>query len=211
VRFKHLTVQDRLAIYDRTGMPKNHRKATLDLIPKFKYKKKVIGYIEDIDMQIKNGKGLFLYGPYSAGKSAIAALCIKAAVNFGHVGYWIRAMDLTSDKIEGTMFDEFITRYERCLEVPILVIDEMILRKKAAYSEILLEEVVRSRVDSEQVTILTTNHTLAEFRERHPALVAVLDEAVWYVEVKGWDHRKGTEALETTKPRTDSDGTSNLW
>ena len=210
--YKHLTSEDRFRLYERTGLPKVHYKTNLSLIKdSFAYKKSVVSYLENIDNCIKKGQGLVLYGEYSSGKSGIAALCMKAAINYGHIGFWVRCLDITADKIEKNMFDENTSVYDRCLEVPILVIDEVIIKKNVAYSEILLEEVIRHRIDDVKTTIITSNHTLKDLEDRHPALMAALSESCFPINVKGWDYRKSEKPKEKPKKRTNSDGTTNIW
>jgi len=197
---KYLTLGDLQKIYERTGAPSLHFGAHFGNIRECEYKKVLRTYCETIAENIANGNGLVLYGPFSSGKSALAAICIKSAIFVGQIGYWLRYMDLTAGKIEAIPFDAESTVYERCLLVPLLVVDELIVRKSAQYSEILLEEVVRHRLDDTLSTIITTNHTLAELSERHPALCAALSEKVTFVEVKGYDFRKKRVASEL--PRT---------
>lgn len=174
----------------RMCIPRSHWGATLDQIPeKCSHRQHVIKYVDSIEAQVQDCCGLLLHGNYSQGKSALAAICLKAAAARGIIGFWILAKEIPHHIIKETKFDDEFTVYQRALSVPLLVIDELQIRKNPAYTEISAEDLIRSRVDEQRPTIITTNVSLSEIKTGFPALSAVLEEAVLPVKVSGHNFR----------------------
>jgi DNA replication protein DnaC len=146
-------------------------------------------YVSSIDERIRDNCGLLLHGDYSQGKSALGAICLKAAAARGIIGFWIHAKEIPHHLIKETRFDNEFTVYERALSVPLLMIDELQIRKNPAYTEFSAEDLIRSRVDEQKTTIVTTNVSLDGVKNGFPALFAVLEEAVLPVKVSGHNFR----------------------
>lgn len=179
-------------IMERLNVPPVHWQACMSAIPNtVKYKATIAEYLENVcNNCTKLNKGLLLWGEYSTGKSAIAAMCLKAAACKGIIGYWIRAEMIPTYRIENTRFDAEQTVYERCLSVPLLVIDELILRTEMKYTEYAAEELLRCRVDARKCTIVTTNKSIADLQTKWPSLIAVMQECIYPVKISGKDFRK---------------------
>lgn len=178
----------------RMCIPKVHWSASVSKIPnKCSHKRYVTSFIENIKENVQKPTGLLLFGPYSAGKSGIAALCLKAAATKGVIGYWISAADLPSYQIEKQRFDDYVTCYERARTVPLLVIDEYFMRQEMKWTEDAVDALVRNRIDNKVCTILTTNHVPNKIKDCRPALAAALQEATFPVKVEGIDFRKNKE------------------
>ena len=174
----------------RMRVPKTHWESSLDKIPNACGHKSVMTrYLQNIYQHIEVCTGLLLFGEYSAGKSALASLCLKYAAHAGVIGYWISAADLPRYQIEGEMFDEELTCYERARTVPLLVIDEYFMRREMKWTEDAVDALVRSRIDEVRCTIITTNHAPSQIEESRPALAAALREATYPVKVAGHDFR----------------------
>ena len=145
-------------LMERMMVPKVHWNASMSEISNRSGHKKIIQeYLDDIEGNIKKAKGLLLFGSYGSGKSALGSIILKHAALKRHIGAWITCRTIPNLQIKETAFDENQTVYERLLSVPILVLDELILRDDMKYTEHVLEFVVRDRVDSQKSTILTTN------------------------------------------------------
>ena len=171
-------------------LPEQHWDCTLDQIsPELSYVSTIQDYVANIGENLDNGRGLLLFGPHSSGKSGVAAIVLKAAlVKTQQVGLWIRGSHVAGHKIEEDLYDADTTMYERCLEVGLLVIDELILRGTSK-AENFVEELIRERVDTRGSMILTTNLTPAQVKDTHPGIAEVLVEAVEPVKIKGTNFR----------------------
>ena len=176
---------------NRMRIPKTHWSASFSKIPSGCIHRDVIRrYLDSIEGHVKECTGLLLFGEYSSGKSAIASLCLAEAARHNIIGYWISAADLPRYQIEGEMFDEELTCYQRSKLVPLLVIDEYFMRKDMKWTEDAVDALVRSRIDDQRCTIITTNHTPTQIEESRPALAAALRQAAYPVKVAGHDFRK---------------------
>jgi DNA replication protein DnaC len=149
----------------------------------------VTDWVENVATRVNQPFGLLLLGEPSMGKSAIAAICLKAAASRGIFGYWVNHRQLPAQRINNQPFDENQTIWERACSVPLLIIDEVQLIREA-YTEQILEELVRIRIDERLCTILTSNHSPDDFKTKWPTLFAALDEAVKIVVVRGHNFRK---------------------
>jgi DNA replication protein DnaC len=171
-------------------IPEIHFNAKLSAIPNTcKHKKFIQDYVDQITPNIKTPKGLLLFGDYGSGKSGIAAICLKAALSSGSVGLWLRASRVPEYQIEHVMFDADTLLYDRAMQVPILALDELIIRKDLKYTEQALELLIRHRVDYKLCTIITTNHDPSYIKEHYPALASPLLESVVPVKCTGHNFR----------------------
>jgi len=176
----------------RMGIPKVHWQAKLANIPdECKHKETMQKYVDIIDEKVSDSCGLLLHGDYSQGKSALGSICLKAAACKGIIGFWIHAKEIPHHIIKETRFDSEFTVYERALSVPLLVIDELQIRKNPAYTEFSAEDLIRSRVDEQKTTIVTTNVSIQSIKTDFPALFAVLEEAVLPIKISGHNFRAG--------------------
>lgn len=173
-------------------MPEIHYPASLASIPrKFQYVTTTSNWIDKIEENIHKPKGLFFCGDFGRGKSALAAICLKAAAVKGYIGYWLSARKVAGYKINKDMFDDTMTCIERAETVPLLVIDEVQLSRgeNAGFTELAIEELVRDRVDAKLCTLFTSNMSPAEIKDRVASIGNLLGEAVIKVEVSGVNWR----------------------
>lgn len=181
-----------MKILDLAGIPRNQWDAKLSKIPSgLTYFDVVSDFCKNICKNVRDGKGLYLHGDYSTGKSAIASIVLKAALN-SRISecYWVRAKELPGIQIEKTTNQDGDSYFEILRNATLLVIDEFQVREDIKYTESLFEDVTRYRIDQKLSTIITTNVAIRELERRYPALYAVLQEAVTPVKVYGHDFRK---------------------
>lgn len=178
-------------LFRRIRLPEKHWDARIANIPDGCGHKAIVqGWCCHVEENIRHGRGLLLCGEYSRGKSAIAAICLKAALCQGTIGLWLNAGNLSSIVIEKHPFDEAESMIQRAARVPLLVLDELVILDRVGHNEQQVEKLVRARVDAAKCTILTTNNSPAEIKERFASLAAVLLEAVYPVKVDGFDFRR---------------------
>jgi DNA replication protein DnaC len=176
------------------NLPKNHWDSVLSAIPdegdRFLYKRTIQGACENIQ-NFCSGRSLYLYGPYGAGKSACAAIIIKAAIKRGIVqAYWITHNQLIDAVLGDYQFDDDTTLMERIQSVKLLVIDEMTLdlRKSSSWKIDVFEDLVRRRMDKQLSTIITSNYLPSQLEENAPSLHGIMQEYD-FLEVRGQNFR----------------------
>jgi len=139
---------------------------------------------------VSEGRGLYLFGDYGRGKTALASILARRWVATARQPcYWIRATDYPNIVIKERQLNEFYTVAEWCEETPLLVIDEFQIRDTIKYSETVIEELFRRRVDRKKSTIFTTNVIPSVLEKAYPAMHAVLREGAVPVRVDGEDKR----------------------
>lgn len=146
-------------------------------------------YIENIEINIAKGRGLYLWGNYGAGKTALSSILLKAAASYAQIGLWIRAPEIVKFYVENIRFNDEFTMLERALDVPILVIDELIIPEHATAQHTYIEDLIRQRINDRQSTIITSNIAPRILDNRYPALSAVMKECMLDVEISGYDFR----------------------
>jgi len=200
-----LTNDDWRRIFHVICLPEKYWSATITKIPEGPHKHGFLEFWKDAPNHIDSGRGLFLYGPNGTGKTSMAALIAKRAAQFGLIGYWVRHETLINECMEGTDFDGRVTCAERAALVPLLIIDEVIIRENAKFKEAHLEEVIRDRVDKKKATIITSNYDPTTVQGRTHSLASILHESVfWQMHVPGDDLRGTPKAApkDKRKPRS---------
>ena len=176
---------------ERMRLPKVYWHCTLAEIPKeCSHKEIVQRFCSGIVDFLREGAGLLFWGDYSHGKTGCAAIILKVAASQGRIGLFLRAPALSQHIIEKTPFDQSSTLFFRALEVPILVLDELILRGDDKYRETVIEDLLRERTNAVKSTIITSNLSPKKMKDLYPALAAVMMEAVLPVKVEGYDFRE---------------------
>jgi DNA replication protein DnaC len=182
----------------RICLPQNYYLCSIDQIPvRCPHKKVIQRYINNIGVNIAEGYGLLLWGDYGSGKSGLGSIILKAAAANGYLGLWIRANNIADYLINKTRFDVRETMIERAIDVPILVIDELIIRETVRASDTFFEDLIRQRINEKQSTVVTTNLSPDAISSRYPALAAVMKEAILAVPVSGHNFR--TQLAEQVK------------
>lgn len=178
----------------RAMIPVNHWDCNLAEIPDdFPYKKRIIQYIENLREHIDRGEGLWLWGDYGTGKTGIAAILAKAALNKGYMPCWIAAENIPAYMCEDIYFSDDLLMRDRIFQVPMLVIDDIRLREqknlRSDWIERWLEGIIRRRRDALLVTICSSNNSPFELKKLK-AVYAISQEAMEFIEVKGKNFRE---------------------
>jgi DNA replication protein DnaC len=173
------------------GIPKVHWGASWEKVSE-RPRQLLASYRQQLVPMICKGQGLYLWGNYGRGKSALAAVfCKEWLGNTGQPCYWIRHQQYASILFDKPMYNDLYTVEEWCETVYLLVIDEFQVRDNVAFKETAIEELIRRRADKKQCTIITSNVTPTDLKEKFPALNAVLEECVVKVKIDGPDLREG--------------------
>jgi DNA replication protein DnaC len=190
----------------RIRLPELYWESRLSIIPDSPHKEVVEQWDHDnVRDRISEGKGLYIYGKWGTGKSAIAAIILKAAAANGIFGLWVNFKDLPSVHVDDDTFDDFETFPERLRAVDLLVIDEFEATKKKWFAIELMEDIVRTRHQNKKVTLITSNQSPVdltfpgakptindkELRHLTEGFLGVYPEAFHDLEVIGKNFRSG--------------------
>lgn len=179
-------------LFNRARLPANHRGCLLSRIPDLPYKSKIADYTENIREYVTQGRGLYLWGSYGTGKTAIACIVCKAALSRGLVPLWVTAESIPAYMVEDIFFDDEILMRDRMYSVDLLVIDDFRMRdQKAAKSDWIerwFENLIRRRLDAKKATIVTSNTSKFELKKLK-AVYSITSEAMEFVEIAGHDFR----------------------
>lgn len=177
-------------------MPEKYRGEEVNItgIPKScTHREHVKEYGQNLHENMKQGKGLLLWGNSSTGKSAIASMCLKRLFDYSHIytGLWVTARRIPQFVIEGTMFNDSETMAERLISVDLLVIDEFIIHNSDnTFRQDIVEHIFRDRAENNKPTILTTNMTLIELNKKAYTFFQVMQEHQEIIKVTGHNFRE---------------------
>lgn len=162
------------------GIPKSFRGNTLkdfDVKGKSELKKVkglVQAYIEDLDSNFENNKGLFLYGSNGVGKTMLSSIILKEAYRHRYtsrrstfveyVDKYTKVWNAKSAEEKTTLEDELYTYYKA---VEFLVLEEVGKEIDSKVSAPILEDLLRYREDNGLVTIVCTNLNIPLMTERY--------------------------------------------
>lgn len=166
----------------------------------------VEGYLADLAYHARQGNGLFLHGTNGNGKTLLASLVFRRFLREGYVGYWAtwnEMLDLYTtgwrDNEERAWFDATVRNAQ------VLVIDDLGKESigRAGVAMPALDSMFRARVQSGQVTIMTTNESADGFRERYSkAIVSLAAEACIDHHFAGADYRAEWAKMKTFERET---------
>ena len=176
----------------KQGFPGYGTVLSFDEVPdlsEFPYKREIERYIEGIHNHVRQGIGLYLWGPYGSGKSSLAYLIGKHAMEAFRLVYvaWIRCRDVPKAAIEGRMFDDEWTWHEYITRCHFLVIDDFDLRGRSAADD-YVEDLIRIRCEERRSTVITSN--LIPSKIPSPAICSLLMDRLYPIEIDGKDWRR---------------------
>jgi len=156
-------------------------------------------YLSDIEQNISKGKGLFIWGNNSVGKSFVsAAVCKHVWKEFRVASYCVLSTELAEAWLPNSFFpahedsDELMV--DRIEDIRFLVIDDIGKEHRAGtgYFETKLGALLRYRARHKRVTFLTANMGPIDFGKIYGASAAQLAmECMRPRELKGPNMRKG--------------------
>jgi DNA replication protein DnaC len=153
-------------------------------------------YPDRLGFAIRDGIGVFLWGPNSTGKSFIAAaLCIEATARFRVSSYMIRAAELKEAFIKDYPANPDSTEsvQERINEVSFLVIDDLgkEYRTTSGFSESAFGSLLRDRCRRKLTTSLTLNLGPDEFLNVYgPSTWELAKECMLPIKLEGTSRRE---------------------
>jgi len=183
-------------IFSLVGIPEVHWKVMRKKLPPQSAHSIIIKkYLDNLPAMLQQGQGLYLHGDYGTGKSGTAALILMEAIKHRVLGYWVRAKNLPDYVINNARTEDNVDVLTKCLETPLLVIDEFQVREEVKFTETIVEDIVRMRLDDRRSTIVTSNVTTSSLSKLYPALLSVLKEGVLPVKVAGFNFRTSIKGI----------------
>jgi DNA replication protein DnaC len=151
-------------------------------------------YVQRIDERLDAGEGLWFYGPVGTGKTSLAMLVSKAALDAGRT-VAIYSLPRLLAEIRTTFDDDSQRSYtdllDRLTGVDLLHIDDVGAEKTSPWVLEQLYALVNARYEDERAVVITTNLERDELAEQiTERTVSRLEEMCEVLPVTGADLRK---------------------
>jgi DNA replication protein DnaC len=156
----------------------------------------VRSYIDDLDNRLAEGRGLWLFGETGTGKTSLAMLISKAALESGRT-VAIYSLPKLLARIRRTYDSEpngesYLSFFERLTSVDLLHLDDVGAEKRSDWVLEQLYALVNERYEDQRSVLITTNLPHPELEEQIGSrTVSRLTEMCDEVEVLGKDRRYG--------------------
>src|SRR3954451_14960699 len=157
----------------------------------------VRAFVESLDERLDEGRGLWLFGDTGTGKTTLAMLISKAALESGRsvaiysLPKLLARIRQTYDSEPGG--DSYLSFFERLTSVDLLHLDDVGAEKRSDWVLEQLYALVNERYEDQRSILITTNLPHPELEEQigsrtFSRLSQICDE----VEVRGEDRRYGS-------------------
>jgi DNA replication protein DnaC len=154
-------------------IPSRYRGVSFDRPPVTEIDPRVVRevrrYVDRIDERLAEGRGLWFMGDVGTGKTTLAMLVSKAALDRGH-SVAIYSLPRLLAEIR-TTFDEssdhsYLELLERLTAVDLLHIDDVGAEKTSEWVLEQLYAIVNARYEDERAVVITTNLDPSDLREQ---------------------------------------------
>src|SRR3954468_7386741 len=127
-------------------------------------------YLDALDDNLAEGEGLWLMGDVGTGKTTLAMLVSKAAVEAGHTGA-IYSLPRLLSRIRRTYDAEageqsYLEFFERLTEVDLLHIDDLGAEKRSDWVLEQLYAIINERYETQRSVVVTTNLSQEDLEEQ---------------------------------------------
>lgn len=133
----------------------------------------VMQYIEELELNVKNGRGLILMGPVGTGKTSAAIAVLQYGLKRDYGGMFI-GMSSLLDTIFTTKErnrEEWIEFERRLRETTLLVVDDLGTEKPDGWVQIKLDAIISERYNRMKPVIVTTNLDAKELKNTYSARI----------------------------------------
>jgi len=159
----------------------------------------VRAYVEELDERLNSGRGLWLFGDTGTGKTTLAMLVSKAALEAGHsvalysLPKLLAHIRRTYDSEPGG--DSYLAFFERLTAVDLLHIDDLGAEKRSDWVLEQLYALINERYEAQRSVLVTTNLPHEQLEEQIGArTVSRLSQICDEVPLFGDDRRYGKAA-----------------
>jgi DNA replication protein DnaC len=151
-------------------------------------------YVRDLDSNLDAGRGLWLFGDVGTGKTTLAMLVARAALEAGR-SVAIYSLPRLLNEIRRTYEEgsdsSYVQLLDRLAEVDLLHVDDLGAEKSSPWVLEQLYAIVNSRYEGERSMTITTNLDREPLVEQITArTVSRLEEMCEVIPVYGEDHRQ---------------------
>jgi DNA replication protein DnaC len=157
----------------------------------------VRAYLRNLDQRLDEGRGLWLYGDVGTGKTTLAMLVSRTALEAGRsvaIYSLPRLLAEIRDTYEEGSRHSYTGLLDRLAEVDLLHIDDVGTEKTSPWVLEQLYAIVNSRYEEQRSIVLTTNLDRDALSEQiNPRTVSRLEEMCEELPLFGADHRKYVE------------------
>jgi DNA replication protein DnaC len=157
----------------------------------------VKAFVDELDARLQEGRGLWLFGDTGTGKTTLAMLISKAALEGGKtvaiysLPKLLARIRRTYDSEPGG--DSYLSFFERLTSVDLLHIDDLGAEKRSDWVLEQLYALVNERYEAQRSILITTNLPHPELEEQIGSrTVSRLTQICDEVEVRGEDRRYGS-------------------
>jgi DNA replication protein DnaC len=165
----------RIAKLRATGLearlPKRYQGVSFDRPPVPEMPEPVVSavrsYVRNINARLDEGRGMWLVGDIGTGKTTLAMLVSKAAIDAGHtvaIYSLPRLLNLIRSAIESD--GGMVGFLERLTSVDLLHIDDLGVENKTDWVLEQLYSIINTRYEDERAMLLTTNLDIVDLREQ---------------------------------------------
>ena len=179
-------------------IPSKYREVGFDRNPVAAMPDRVVrplrAFVREIDANLDAGRGLWLFGDVGTGKTTLAMLVAKAALEAGR-SVAIYSLPRLLNEIRRT-YDEgsdssYVDLLDRLAEVDLLHVDDLGAEKSSPWVLEQLYAIVNARYEGERAMTITTNLDREPLVEQIGArTVSRLEEMCEVIPVFGSDHRQ---------------------
>lgn len=168
-----------------------------------KAQQQVLDYMSKAPAYVRRGIGLVLYGEIGAGKTLLSTLWLKGMIAKGYSGVFSSFAQIMDMYQTSWRKDDEKRAFERrIVHAPLLVIDD-IGRENAGRLGVageLVDRVLRTRVDHQRPTVVTTNKDLGELAELYSLnALSLLDGCAVTVKFDGEDFRPKSKSRDNAE------------
>jgi DNA replication protein DnaC len=159
----------------------------------------VRGYVDELSTRLAEGRGLWLFGDTGTGKTTLAMLVSKAAIEAGH-SVAIYSLPKLLARIRRTYESEpggesYLTFFERLTSVDLLHIDDLGAEKRSDWVLEQLYALINERYEAQRSVLVTTNLRHDKLEDQIGVrTVSRLNQICEEIELYGDDRRYGRVA-----------------
>jgi DNA replication protein DnaC len=156
-------------------------------------------FTDELDERLREGRGLWIFGDTGTGKTTLAMLVSKQALEAGHsvaiysLPKLLARIRRTYDSEPGG--DSYLSLFEQLTSVDLLHIDDLGAEKRSDWVLEQLYSLVNERYEAQRSILVTTNLPHAELEEQIGArTVSRLNQVCDEIPLFGTDRRYGQAA-----------------